>query len=189
MKTNKANELIESLELLAGREGLPLMRFDAYIIEQAINYIIEHERENKMDRLDNVKVVLDEGAYMPQKAHEYDAGFDLFTPIGFTVRARSSYSVRLGVHIAIPEGYCGFIKSKSGLYVKHDLTCEGVVDSGFTGSIVVKVTNHGEEDYHFEKGNKLTQMVILPTPVVNLVMSDTLDATERGDSGFGSTGV
>ena len=96
-----------------------------------------------------------------------------------------------GVHIEIPEGYVGFIKSKSGLNVKYGITAEGVVDSGYTGSIVVKLYRQCSSPTMvklFKKGDKITQLVILPiiTPEVEIV--DTLQKTERGDNGFGSTG-
>ena len=136
----------------------------------------------------NINVVLEKGAFLPEKAHNTDAGFDLRTPIDFFVKPHNSMIVRLGVHMEIPSGYCGMIKSKSGLNVNHDLQCEGVVDSGFTGSIVCKIRNHGSKVYHFKKGDKVTQIVILPTPDVQLSQVDKLGESERGDSGFGSTG-
>lgn len=91
---------------------------------------------------------LDDYAFRPMKAHEVDAGIDIRTPIDITVRAHSSIVVQTGVHVEIPEGYCGFIKSKSGLNVRHDLTAEGVVDCGYTGEITVKMYNNGDDDYH-----------------------------------------
>lgn len=163
-----------------------------------------------MDRIlrrKEMKVKLDEGAKMPLRAHETDAGYDLFAREDFEVPAGEGRAMTFGgvcyissdvkvgsathdtgVHIEIPKGYVGFIKSKSGLNVKHGLTAEGVIDSGYTGSIVVKLYNHTREEYRFKKGDKITQLVILPiyTPDLELVMD--LDATERGDGGFGSTG-
>ena len=154
-----------------------------------------------------MKVKLDEGAKMPVRAHETDAGYDLFAREDFEVPASSGRAMSFGgvgyiasdvtvdsathdtgVHIEIPKGYVGFIKSKSGLNVRCGLTAEGVIDSGYTGSIVVKLYNHTKEEYRFKKGDKITQLVILPiyTPELELVMD--LDATERGDGGFGSTG-
>lgn len=83
----------------------------------------------------------------------------------------------------------GFIKSKSGLNVRHGLTAEGVIDAGYTGSIVVKLYNHTAEDYIFEAGDKIAQLVILRLADVDeLETVDELEATERGDGGFGSTG-
>lgn len=135
-----------------------------------------------------IDVVLDEGAKMPTKAHEADAGFDLYSREDYILYAHTAHAFDTGVHVAIPEGYVGFIKSKSGLNVKKGIQAEGVIDSGYTGSIVVKMYNNGDECHTFNKGDKLTQLVILPIPQVYLQQVDSLENTERGANGFGSTG-
>lgn len=151
-----------------------------------------------------MKVVLDEGAYLPVSAHEEDAGYDLYTPCDLVVPGCSLFRpiedgdrvhiklgssiVDTGVHVEIPKGYVGMIKSKSGLNVKHNITAEGVIDSGYTGSIKVKLYNHGSESYRFHRGDKITQLVILPILKPELEVVDSLEDTLRGDNGFGSTG-
>lgn len=150
-----------------------------------------------------MKIVLDKGAKMPTRAHETDAGYDLYAPcdeivprsdtnsVGFGLFGGlyvGSTTIDTGVHVEIPRGYVGFIKSKSGLNVKHGLTAEGVIDSGYTGSIVVKLYNHTNKDYAFNKGDKIAQLVILPIITPELEPVDSLEETERGDGGFGSTG-
>lgn len=135
-----------------------------------------------------INVVLDDGAYMPEKAHEADAGFDLRTPGKVIIPPKSARIIPTGVHVEIPFGYVGFLKSKSGLNVKNGILCEGVIDSGYTGSIVVKLYNHGREEKVFEKGDKITQIVILPIPDVEMELVDRLENTERGNGGFGSSG-
>lgn len=135
-----------------------------------------------------IKIVLDEKAIMPEKAHRLDAGFDLRTPKEITVFARKSAIIDTGVHMEIPDGYVGMLKSKSGLNVKYDIVSEGVIDAGYTGSIVAKLHNNGDKDYHFDAGDKVTQIVILPIPDVELEQVDSLEDTERGNCGFGSTG-
>lgn len=136
----------------------------------------------------DIKVVLDDGAYMPEKAHSVDAGFDLRTPVDAYLCDCDSLVVDTGVHIEIPKGYVGFLKSKSGLNIIHDLTGEGVIDCGYTGSIKVKLYNNGVEPHSFRRGDKIIQLVILPIPEVNLIQVDKLEDTERGNNGFGSTG-
>lgn len=138
----------------------------------------------------NMNITLDEGAYMPTYAHDADAGMDLRTPVAFIVPARGSYTVDTGVHIQIPAGQVGFIKSKSGLNVKGGLTTTGVIDSGYTGSIRVKLYNHSDEDYMFSRGDKITQLVLLyiAKPENGFETADRFEETERGDNGFGSTG-
>lgn len=139
-----------------------------------------------------MKVMLDKGAYMPERAHELDAGYDLRMPDGLDeiiLYGGSAVVIDTGVHIEIPQGYVGFIKSKSGLNVKNDLTATGVIDAGYTGSIVVKLYNHGRYIKKFNSGDKLTQIVVLPIFTPDLELVDSLEETERGDNGFGSTGV
>lgn len=135
-----------------------------------------------------INVKLDNGAYLPVRAHKNDAGMDIMSPTSTFVKARGNATIDTGVHIEIPEGYVGMLKSKSGLNIKHNITSEGVVDSGYTGSIRVKLYNNGDEDYLIVGGDKISQLVIMPiiTPDVRLV--DELQETERGDNGFGSTG-
>lgn len=137
-----------------------------------------------------MKIFLDVGAYMPTYAHDADAGMDLRTPVAFIVPAHGSYTVDTGVHIQIPVGQVGFIKSKSGLNVKGGLTATGVVDSGYSGSIRVKLYNHSDEDYMFSRGDKITQLVLLyiAKPENGFEIVDHFEETERGDNGFGSTG-
>lgn len=135
-----------------------------------------------------IKVVLDDGAYMPEKAHGADAGFDIRTPSKVIIPAKSSRIIPTGVHVEIPFGHVGFLKSKSGLNVKDGILSEGVIDSGYTGGIVVKLYNHSNIEKVFEKGDKITQLVILPIPDVEMIQVDSLEDTERGSNGFGSSG-
>lgn len=154
-----------------------------------------------------MKVMLDPGAKMPTRAHPSDAGLDLYTPEAVTVPPTEvkldwynnrkgtdkvdigSACIDTGVHVEIPEGYVGFIKSKSGLNVNNGLTAEGVIDSGYTGSIVVKLYNHTHMPYVFQPHQKIAQLVILPIITPALELADKLGDTERGTGGFGSTGV
>lgn len=153
-----------------------------------------------------MKIMLDQGAKV-SRAHPWDAGLDLHTPVDCTVPAATmkilfdayelhwktkievgSVTIDTGVHVEIPEGFTGFIKSKSGLNVKHGLTAEGVIDSHYTGSIVVKLYNHTSEPHLFHAGDKIAQLVILPCLLPELELVDHLEDTDRGDKGFGSTG-
>ena len=135
-----------------------------------------------------MKVTLDPGAVLPTRAHDLDAGLDLYAMEDAVIFRHGSHKFDTGVHVAIPEGYVGFLKSKSGLNVKHSIQSEGVIDSGYTGSILVKLFNHGSAAVHIQKGQKISQLVLLPiiTPEPDLV--DSLEDTERGEGGFGSTG-
>lgn len=135
-----------------------------------------------------MKIKLDMGAFIPVRAHGTDAGADLRSPIDTVVPSMSSCVIDTGVHIQLPRGYVGMLKSKSGMNVKHDITSEGVIDEGYTGAIKVKLYNHSEKDYVIERGDKITQLVILPCEYVKFDLVDYLEDSERGDGGFGSTG-
>ena len=135
-----------------------------------------------------LKIKLDDGAKMPTRAHKNDAGLDLYAERSATVYPHASEIFDTGVHIEIPAGYVGFLKSKSGLNVKHGITGEGVIDMGYTGSITVKLYNSSDKDYTVRKGDKISQLVILPVLTPQLERVESLGTTDRGDNGFGSTG-
>lgn len=135
-----------------------------------------------------MEIMLDNGAYMPSRGHKTDAGLDLRTPKAVTVPAYGSVAVDTGVHVALPHGCAGLLVSKSGLNVRHSITSTGLIDEGYTGSIVVKLYNHGGGDYQLAAGDKITQLVVIPVVRELLEQVPAFNETERGDDGFGSTG-
>lgn len=147
-----------------------------------------------------LKIMLDKGAKMPTRAHPYDAGLDLYAPHDCVIPATmakygltdeievSSLTIDTGVHVAIPEGCAGFIKSKSGLNKRYGLTTDGVVDAHYTGSIGVTLYNHSSDDFFVKKGQKIAQLVILPVALLEPKLVDHMEDTDRGTGGFGSTG-
>ena len=135
-----------------------------------------------------MNIILDNGAFMPGFAHKTDAGADLRSPVYAVVPARNSVVIDTGVHVEIPEGYVGMLKSKSGLNVKHNLIGEGVIDCGFMGSIRVKLYNLGDKDYQIHRGDKIIQLVIMPCVYCEFTQVEQFADSERGDGGFGSTG-
>lgn len=135
-----------------------------------------------------MKVMLDFGAYPPERAHSLDAGMDLRAREDKVIPARGAASFDTGVHVQIPAGMVGMLKSKSGLNVKQSITSEGVIDAGYTGSIVAKLYNHSDIPYIVHKGDKITQLVVMPVCRLDVELVDHLEDTERGENGFGSTG-
>ena len=140
-----------------------------------------------------MKVKLDKGAYMPTRAHKTDAGLDLYSPVEVFLPSRdhwieNSVCIDTGVHVEIPEGYVGDVKSKSGLMMNDKITTDGTVDSGYTGSIRVILFNNGSRCVTIKKGQKIAQLVIKKIITPELELVDELEETERGDAGFGSTG-
>ena len=135
-----------------------------------------------------MKVVIEKGAYMPERAFKADAGLDIKTPIPFYLAAKEAMVIDTGIHVQLPKGTVGLLKSKSGLNIKHGITSEGVIDEGYTGSIRAKLYNNGPEGMTFNAGDKITQLVILPVLTPELEIVDSLEETERGNNGFGSSG-
>lgn len=136
-----------------------------------------------------LKIKLDEYAFHPTRAHSTDAGLDICTPSTVGIDPRSSVVIDSGVHVQLPPGTVGMLKSKSGLNVKYGITSEGVIDEGYTGEIKVKLYNHSDQTIILQAGNKITQLVILPVIVPEYIeYVDELDSSERGNKGFGSSG-
>lgn len=138
-----------------------------------------------------MKIMLDKNAVIPNKAHDDDGGFDLYAPESVFIEPNGSAVIDTGVHIELPPNTVGLLVSKSGLNVKHDITSTGLIDVGYTGSIRVKLYNKKGSAYMVNKGDKISQIVILPiVPIKNsdLEVVEEFAPTERGDNGFGSTG-
>jgi dUTP pyrophosphatase len=135
-----------------------------------------------------MKIKLDHGAYLPDRAHDTDAGLDLRAMCDSEVPAYGSATFDTGVHVQIPEGYVGDIKSKSGLMVNHKITTDGTIDSGYIGSIRVILFNHSPIRYDVKAGQKIAQLVIKKIITPELEIVGHLGNTARGNGGFGSTG-
>ena len=136
-----------------------------------------------------MKIKLDDGAYMPTRAHETDAGLDLRAMEDKIVPAHESATFRTGCHIQLPPFMAGVLISKSGLNVMNDITSTGLIDEGYTVEIMVKLHNHGGFDYKVSKGQKISQLVIVPVLYPYLEGVDELDDSDRGNDGFGSSGL
>lgn len=135
-----------------------------------------------------LKVQLDHGAFLPERAHDTDAGADIRTPESFTLAPWGSYTVDTGVHIELPPNTKCDIRSKSGLNTNHDIISEGLIDEGFTGSIRVRLHNLSGKPYGFERGDKITQIVVTPVLYPDVVQVDAVTGGARGNNGYGSTG-
>lgn len=136
-----------------------------------------------------IDIKLDRGAIMPTKAHPSDAAFDLYLRDPSGIRPGDSKLLSTGVCAAIPDGYCGIIKSRSGLSVKHGFDVgAGVIDAGYRGEIKVLIRNHGKKITFLKYGDRIAQLMIVPVPEVEFNQVDSLDEADRGDNGFGSSG-
>jgi dUTP pyrophosphatase len=129
-----------------------------------------------------------EGAKLPSYHHQGDAGLDIFSAVDCVLEAGTAMAVPTGIKVAIPEGYAGLIWDKSGISLKGVHKLAGVVDSGYRGEVKVVLVNLGREPFRIEKGMKIAQLLIQPVIEVQVVETDELGETSRGEEGFGSTG-
>lgn len=135
---------------------------------------------------------LTETALMPRYATELAAGADLHADEGVILRPGERKLVSTGIAIALPEGYEAQVRPRSGLAFKNGVTvlnAPGTVDADYRGELKVLLINHGTELFIAEPGDRIAQLVVAPVQKVGFVEMDELPSTERGEGGFGSTGV
>lgn len=131
---------------------------------------------------------VDSEAQLPSFAYDGDAGMDLFSCEDCDVSAGEIKAIRTGLKIAVPEGYAGFVWDKSGLSLSGLTTLAGVLDAGYRGELKVVLTNLGKEAYRIKKHQKIAQLIIKKVEKPEIV-EENLDDTERGERGFGSSGI
>jgi dUTP pyrophosphatase len=131
---------------------------------------------------------LNTDAKLPRYGHSGDAGLDLFSCADMVLPPGEALAVPTGIQAAIPAGHVGLIWDKSGLSLSGIHRLAGVVDAGYRGEIKVVMINLGRGDFAVSKGMKVAQMLIQPVVEIAVVEADSLDDTERGAGGFGSTG-
>lgn len=139
-----------------------------------------------------VRYTLDEGAEAPVVATDGAAGADLKAIEDMTLAPGETKLVKTGISAAIPSGYVGLVCSRSGLALKNSvfvLNAPGIVDSDYRGGWGVILFNASDRNFTICKGDRVAQMVIMQTPKVFYHQVDSLDATDRGTGGFGSTGT
>lgn len=137
-----------------------------------------------------MKVKLDTGAILPTRAHPTDAGLDLYSTRDYLIKSGRAIVVDTGIHIKLPRGHYGEIRSRSGLMFKHNIVAgDGTIDEGYTGSLKVKLFNfNSATDYRIRRGDRIAQLVIVPCVYAVPVLVDELEETERGSSGLGDSG-
>jgi dUTP pyrophosphatase len=136
---------------------------------------------------------LDRGLPLPVAQHEGDAGHDLYAAVDVELEPRGGRAlVPTGIAIAIPAGYAGFVQPRSGLALRHGVTClntPGLIDAGYRDEIRVLLINHDPtEPFKVSRGDRIAQLVIQQFAAVEWDEVTDLDDTERGLEGWGSTG-
>lgn len=134
---------------------------------------------------------LDPSAKLPSYAYRGDAGMDLFSFEDLEIVPGDKALVSTGLKIAVPAHHAGFVWDKSGIATKnHIKTMAGVIDSNYRGELKIALTNLGSEPYVIRKGEKIAQLIIKPVVAPEVIQVDELPrADERGDKGFGSSGL
>jgi len=145
-----------------------------------------------MTKLEIIVQRLDKDIKMPAYAHDGDAGVDLYSSGNFKVKPGERVLVPTGLKMAIPYGYEGQVRPKSGLALKHGITVlntPGTVDAPYRGEVGVIVINHDPRNiYEVKKGEKIAQMVFNKIEYVIFTEAKELASTNRGEGGYGSTG-
>lgn len=135
-----------------------------------------------------------EDAIIPTKGSNSAAGYDLYaiTPKYIQIiRSKSTVKINTGISLEIPDGYFGAIFARSSLATKNGIrpaNCVGVIDADYRGEIIVPLHNDSDNDFKIQTGDRIAQLIIIPHQSIDFVEAETLDDTERGKNGFGSTG-
>ena len=137
--------------------------------------------------------LLDKSLPLPKYVHKGDAGLDLFSAVDSIIKPYERKLVPTGVKVAIPLGYAGFVQPRSGLAIKHGIALvnsPGLIDSGYRGEICVIMVNLDKDnEFNIRKGDKICQLVIQKVEEAELIEVDDIGESDRGEGGFGSTGL
>lgn len=183
------NELIEQINaddtLSENKKALLTYIIEGSVI--AILKLMEVPRERIPVKIERIHP----DAIIPKYAHKTDCGADVFAVEEVTLKPHTTEIIKTGIKIAIPGGYEVQVRPRSGLSLKSPLriaNAPGTIDSDYRGEVGIIMENTGNLSYTIEKGDKIAQLVIAPTPMMEFTEVSELDNTERGEGGFGSTG-
>lgn len=129
---------------------------------------------------------------LPQFATKGSVAVDLHSAESFTLNPRDFRKVSTGIKVAVPEGYEGQVRPRSGLAAKNGISIvntPGTLDSDYRGILYVILINHGNNYFHIKKGDRIAQLVINKVELFDWEVTEKLDETERGEGGLGHTGV
>ena len=140
-----------------------------------------------------MKIYIEGPGRAPQRAHDYDTGADVFSPIDIQLEPEATEAIDLLLSVKIPPGFAGFVYPRTSLTAKGILCHLPPIDSGYTGSIHAFLTNTGPNCYRIREGDRIGQLVILPVVIPEIVYSNghnhnACSRPQRGDGAFGSTG-
>lgn len=157
---------------------------------------LNQEKEGRSESVTelNIKIKkINQKLPTPFYAYDGDAGCDLYSSIDLIIKPGERAIVPTGIAVSIPQGFAGFVQPRSGLAANHGISIvntPGLIDSKYRGEIKVVLLNTDLKDsFQINKGDKICQLVFQKVEKANFVVVDDLEKTERGDGGFGSTGV
>lgn len=134
-----------------------------------------------------------DAATLPTRAHDGDAGLDLYAAEGARIGPGQRVTVGTGLSVAIPQGLVGLVTPRSGLALKHGISLvnsPGVIDSGFRGELRVLMQNtDASSEFKVAAGDRIAQLLLVPIATASPLETDSLDSTSRGAGGFGSSGA
>lgn len=146
--------------------------------------------EREMEELRFIR--LNEKATLPTRAHDSDAGLDLYAAEGARITPGGRVSVGTGLAVAIPEGLAGLVLPRSGLALKHGIALvnsPGLIDPGYRGEVRVLLLNtDGSSEFRIKPGDRVAQLLLVPIATARPLEADALDSSIRGGGGFGSSG-
>ncbi len=140
----------------------------------------------------NIKIKrLNENAILPEKQHDSDAGYDLYSIEEIILKPNQIYKVKTGIAIQIPNNYGGLVLPRSGLSSKYGISLintPGLIDPGYRGELLIPLINHSSNEYTINKNERVAQLILIDIPEVKIEVTSDLDASDRDSKGFGSTG-
>jgi len=136
--------------------------------------------------------ILSDDATLPTRAHDGDAGLDLYSSQAAHIGPGERWQISTGIAVEIPEGHAGLVLPRSGLAVRHGISlvnAPGLIDAGYRGELKVLLLNNDPADvFRIEPGDRIAQLVVTPVVIADPVQAEALSDSERGSGGFGSSG-
>lgn len=139
-----------------------------------------------------IQISPEDAEMFPAKQHESDAAYDLRSTRAMTIQPGEFAGVPTGIRMQLPQGFVAEVRPRSGLALKKGisvLNTPGTIDSGYRGEVFAILVNHGREPFEIQRGDRIAQLLFQRLPDTELVKVDSLDESDRGANGLGSTGV
>ncbi len=159
--------------------------------KSVVKKTVEVKKEKKMKSEVNLNFLkISKDAEAPEYALNTDAGFDLKALENVSIFPFDQKKVSTGIAIEVPEGYVGIVRDRAGIVQKMNVhTVAGTFDSGFRGEVSIMLVNMNDKTVEIEKGMRIAQIILVPIVKAKITEVKKLSSTERGDKGFGSTGM